>query len=87
MKENQATILDYEFPKWYKKFLKQPLTKQEKSYLKLIPKNSKEGKLFVTFERIHLMYAYQEGYKLALKVLGKYERKYWRKTSIAQSEN
>lgn len=49
------------FEEWYKSFLRERLTKQEKAYLKYIPKNSVAGKLYVKLQKENLKKAFKAG--------------------------
>jgi hypothetical protein len=50
------------FDTWYKKFLAEPIGKEEKVYLKLFKKDSKEGKTYVKIQKEQLERAWIAGY-------------------------
>lgn len=51
------------FEEWYKKFLAEPMCKEERHYLWLFKKDSKEGKNYVAIQKEHLKRAFRAGWK------------------------
>jgi hypothetical protein len=72
MEENQKTILDEEFPKWFEEERKRIYKLCQKEYAK-----EKMTEIWDWHENFNeskedMEKAFSEGYKLALKVMGKY---------------